>query len=77
MPIQVVDATASNTVPGWNFAFIDTGGIDAGGTGAFGLASVASASDLRLTITMVPTSDQSAAPTLIQWELKSDCVPSE
>ena len=50
-----------------------------GGTGLFNTATpaVVSQADLLLTITLNPTTDKTAAPTLVQWEVKSDCIPSE
>ncbi|MGD0530636.1 MAG: hypothetical protein ABSE49_36215, partial [Polyangiaceae bacterium] len=81
---SVTLATATTTTPnlptGWNAALIDTSGISGtGGTGAFNLATppVTSLPDLRITFTLNPTTDMSQAPTLIQWEVKSDCIASE
>jgi hypothetical protein len=79
--VQLADAEA--TTPGlpdgWNAALIDEGGLVAGGEGAFNTASppVISAQDLRLTITLRPTTDQLQTPTLLEWQIKSDCPPSE
>jgi hypothetical protein len=76
-------ATATTTTPnlptGWNMALIDTTGADAGSQGAFNTASppITSQTDLRLTVTLNPTTAKDAAPTLIQWQVKSDCYPSE
>jgi hypothetical protein len=77
--VQVAKATTSTTLPGWDAALIDATGNDAGLVGAFNSASpaVKSGSALRLTITLNPTSDMKATPTLIQWQVKSDCPPSE
>jgi hypothetical protein len=38
---------------------------------------VTSKSAIRLTITLNPTLDMKATPTLIQWQAKSDCPPTE
>ncbi len=79
--VQIADATT--TTPGlpagWNAALIDVSPVDAGVAGAFNTASpaVQSNTDFQLTITLNPTTDQSQAPTLIQWQVKSDCPPSE
>jgi len=47
--------------------------------GAFNQASppVVSRANLRLTVTLNPTTDRTAAPTLLGWSVKSDCLPSE
>jgi hypothetical protein len=59
-------------------ALIDTG-MAQGTSGAFNLAKppVISRDNLRLTVTLNPTSDQRAAPTLIEWQVKADCLPAE
>ncbi|HXN32380.1 MAG TPA: hypothetical protein VN894_10980, partial [Polyangiaceae bacterium] len=74
MPVELATATTSTLLPGFDFALIDTGT-----TGAFNLASpsVLSRSNLRLTVTMNPTSDAKAAPTLVEWQIKADCLPAE
>jgi hypothetical protein len=81
---SVVIATATATTPylpmGWDAALVDVAPPDGGGpAGAFNLATppVTSQPNLRLTITFNPTPDMSAAPTLIQWQLKSDCLATE
>ena len=73
-PIPLATATTSTTLPGFDVALLDTGT-----TGAFNLASppVMSRNDLRLTVTLNPTSSLTAAPTLIQWVIKADCLPAE
>ncbi len=79
--VQVANATT--TTPGlpagWNAALIDVSPVDAGAGGAFNTASpaVQSQTDFLLTITLNPTADKTQAPTLIQWQVKSDCPPSE
>ena len=74
MPVVLATAATSTLLPGFDVALIDTGT-----TGAFNLASpsVPSRSSLRLTVTMNPTSDTKAAPSLIQWQIKADCLPAE
>jgi hypothetical protein len=80
MPLLLANATTStNTGPtnqSFDVALIDTG---KGGTGAFNVANpaVQSRSLLRLTIALNPTSDNSRAPTLLQWKVQYDCAPSE
>jgi hypothetical protein len=75
--VQVVAlATATtSTVP----LGVDAALIDTGTTGAFNLATppVVSRGNLRLTVTMNPTSDMKSAPTLLQWQVKADCLPAE
>jgi hypothetical protein len=77
--VQLAKATTSTMLPGWDAVLIDATGGDAGVSGAFNVASppVKSRTDLLLTITLNPTSDMKATPTLIQWQVKSDCPPSE
>jgi hypothetical protein len=79
--VLLADATTTtpNLPTGWSAALIDTSGVTGTGTGAFNTASpvVTSQADLRLTITLDPTTDKSAAPTLTQWQVKSDCLASE
>lgn len=71
-------ATATSAAPN-GAALIDAVSTDGGAGGAFQSASprLTSLGDLRLTITLNPTSNQSAPPTLITWQVKSDCPPSE
>jgi hypothetical protein len=73
MPIQLATVTSSTTPPG-DVAYIDTGT-----TGAFNTAMppVISRDSLRLFVDLKPTSDFSAAPTLLDWQVKADCLPSE
>jgi hypothetical protein len=75
--VPVYTATSSTSVPQWDVALLDTG-VDAG-SGAFSKANppVASRADLRISITLNPTSDKMAGPTLIGWQVKSDCIASE
>ncbi len=77
--VTLATATTSTMLPGWDAALIDASGIDGGQAGKFNTASpaVASKSDIRLTITLNPTADMMATPTLLQWQVKSDCPPSE
>jgi len=79
VPLATATTTTPNLPNGWSGVLLDVSGLDAGGEGAFNTASppVLSAQDLRLTITLNPTTDQSQTPTLIQWRVKSDCPPTE
>jgi hypothetical protein len=72
--VVLASATTSTTLPGFDVALID---VSPGG--AFETASppVVSAGDLRLTITLQPTSDGSATPVLLAWQVKADCVAAE
>lgn len=75
---NVLTGTAFPGVP--DFAPIDVGALgDAGATGALNLANppIASGDDLLLTVTLYPTSDGTAGPTLSFWQVKSDCAASE
>ena len=66
--------TASTALPAWDTALLDTG------TGGV-LRSVSppqiSKNVLRMTITLNPTSDKKASPTLMQWKVQYDCVDAE
>jgi hypothetical protein len=77
--VTLATATTSTMLPGWDAALIDATGLDGGRAGALNAASpaVRSGSNLRLSITLNPTSDMKASPTLLQWQVKSDCPPSE
>ncbi len=79
--VLLFDATMSSPSSGQpNGVLIDVNvPPDAAMPGAFNAAAppVSSQADLRLTITLNPTSDMKASPTLIQWIVKSDCVPTE
>jgi hypothetical protein len=78
VPLATATTSTANPPVGWDAVLLDVPS-DGGPLGAFNLAMppVTSLSDLRLTITLNPTSDNKASPTLIQWQLRSDCVPSE
>jgi hypothetical protein len=75
--VLLATSTASTTPPG-DLVYIDTG-VDAGTTGRFNLAMppVVSKNNLRLTVTLNPTADGLAAPTLIDWQVWVDCVAAE
>lgn len=83
-PITLATAVASSMPPG-DVAYIDTGTLnlqvaDAQAMmGAFNTANppVISRDALRLIVTLNPTTDGSAAPTLLQWQVKADCLPAE
>jgi hypothetical protein len=74
--VPVATATTSTTLPGSDVQFLDTG---SGSSGVFNTATppVFSSDNLRLTITLSPTSDRAGAPTLLDWSVKADCVASE
>jgi hypothetical protein len=57
----------------------DAAPIDASTPGAFQLAMppVSSLADLRLTIKMTPTTNMTSTPTLYNWTVKWDCMPTE
>ena len=79
-PVQLADAkTSTNVGPmGQNYdvALIETG---QGGTGAFDQTNpfTRSGNVLRVLIQLNPTTTQLAAPTLLQWKVQYDCVPSQ
>ncbi len=74
VPVFVDDV--GTVLPGTNAALLDTGS-----TGVFNtfmhMPPVQSGDHLRLTVTLSPTSDDQAAPTLLDWSIKADCVASE
>jgi hypothetical protein len=81
--VTLATATTSSMFPG-DVAYIDTGTLNAPSDaqammGAFNTVNppVISRDVLRLTVTINPTSDRSAAPTLLQWQVKADCLPAE
>jgi hypothetical protein len=78
--VQLADATTTtaNLPAGTDGVLIDVG-ADASMPGAFNSATppVASLSNLRLTVTLNPTATHTMSPTLIQWQVKADCLPSE
>jgi hypothetical protein len=77
--LATATTTTANLPTGWDAALIDVAGVDGGTAGAFNTATppVRSEADLHLTITLNPTSDLLASPTLLQWQVKSDCVATE
>jgi hypothetical protein len=66
--------TKSTTPPGWDVAI-----LDAKTSGAFKSVNppVVSRSLLRIAITLYPTSDKKASPTLTHWKVQYDCVDAE
>ncbi|HET9934210.1 MAG TPA: hypothetical protein VFQ35_26090 [Polyangiaceae bacterium] len=72
--VKLGSATTSTALPAWDVAVIETST-----DGAFRTANprIASASQFRLTVTLNPTSDQKASPTLSQWKVQYDCVDTE
>jgi hypothetical protein len=75
-PVSLAKTTASTALPSYDVALIDT---TPASTGAFNLASpkVLSGNVLRVTITLNPTSDLLAAPTLLAWKVQYDCMANE
>jgi hypothetical protein len=70
-----VAAPATGTVlPAWDTAFLDT---TTGGVFQAANPSVISKNILRMNITLNPTTDKKAAPTLITWRVEYDCVDAE
>lgn len=77
--VQSVTIATATSATQTSSAGIDLTSTDGGAVGAFESANppVSSQDDLRLTITLNPTSNQSAPPTLIDWQVTSDCPSSE
>ena len=80
VPLQFAKATLSTDTGPSNQNY-DIGLIDTGhnGTGVFNTANpgVTSRDFLRITITLNPTVDHLASPTLLQWKIQYDCAPQE
>jgi hypothetical protein len=72
--VNVAFTKNSTTLPGVDFQLLDTGT-----TGVFNtnMPPVLSADNLRLTVTLSPTSNRQGAPVLLDWSVKADCLPSE
>jgi hypothetical protein len=64
-------ATTSTVMPGWDAAIIETTVA-----GAFHSASprIVSLGILRVTVTLNPSADKKAAPTLTGWQVGYDCL---
>jgi hypothetical protein len=77
-PLALAHTTTSTNVPNWDVALIDTGPGPIG-NGVFNTANpwIRSSDVLRVTFTLNPTSDKKASPTLVQWQIKYDCVDAE
>jgi hypothetical protein len=75
--VPLATDTTGTTPPGASVP-IDMG-TGPGANGAFNLAMppVISKNYLRLTVTLTPTADRSTPPTLLDWQIKADCLPSE
>jgi hypothetical protein len=72
--VKLARATASTSLPSWDVVLLDT---KTGGVFAAASPAVVSKSLLRVTITLNPTSDKKAAPTLFGWKVQYDCVDAE
>jgi hypothetical protein len=75
-PVPLATATTSTNVgTGSNY---DVALIDTGSSGPFNTAipPVISGSVLRVQITLKPTADQQAGPTISHWKVQYDCLPS-
>jgi len=82
VPLKLATATTDTNVGSggtlFDYALIDAGKGN-GGSGPFDSASPPTPSRnlLRLAITLNPTGDNIAAPTLRKWKVQYDCVPAE
>jgi hypothetical protein len=77
--IALLTTTTSTSPPGSEI-LLDINALDGGAPiGAFAQAvpPVESKGALRLTFTLEPTSDGLSAPVLMNWQVTSDCLPSE
>jgi hypothetical protein len=73
--IPLATITNDSIEPGYQW--LDTGDGGALLTGAPGDAGAAPGSELRLTVTLNPSADGTATPTLDWWQVFYDCVASE
>jgi len=82
MPLTLATATTDTDLgssgTNFDFALIDAGSAGSS-IGPFNKTSppVPSRNLLRLSITLNPTGDNLAAPTLIKWKVQYDCAPAE
>jgi hypothetical protein len=72
--VPVATVTASTALPAWDVALLDT---TTGGVLRTASPPVISKNILRMTITLNPTADKKASPTLMQWKVQYDCVDAE
>jgi hypothetical protein len=72
--VPVVTDTVGTVLPAWDVALLDT---TTGGVLRTASPPQISKNILRMTITLNPTSDKKASPTLIQWKVQYDCVDAE
>ena len=72
--VPVANVTTSTVLPAWDVALLDTA---SGGVLRTASPPVISKNILRMTITLNPTADKKASPTLIQWKVQYDCVDAE
>jgi hypothetical protein len=72
--VPVVTVTTGTVLPAWEIALLDT---TTGGVLRNASPPVISKNVLRMTITLNPTTDKKASPTLIQWKVQYDCVDAE
>jgi hypothetical protein len=75
-PLALWTATTNTSLPNYDVMLLDTA---PGGSGKFTLATppVVSSDDLRVFVTMNPTSDGQASPTLMGWYAQYDCHATE
>ena len=73
-----IDTNVGSSGVNFDYALIDAG-KDTTPSGPFNKTSPPTPSRnlLRLTITLNPTGDNLAAPTLLKWKVQYDCVPAE
>jgi len=72
--VPVATVTTSTALPAWDVALLDT---TSGGVLRTASPPVISKDILRMTMTLNPTADKKASPTLIQWKVQYDCVDAE
>jgi hypothetical protein len=72
--VNVAAPTTGTVLPAWDTAFLDT---TTGGVFKAAMPPVISKNILRMNITLNPTTDKKAAPTLITWRVQYDCVDAE
>lgn len=72
--VTVAHATSSTSLPSWDAGLLDT---KTGGVFAAASPAVVSQNLLRISITLNPTTDKKASPTLTSWKVQYDCADAE
>ena len=82
MPLPLATANTNTVLPGWDVVLLDTSPVETPtptSQGVFNQATpaITSQTDLRIWITINPTSDGTQSPTLANWRAQYDCPATE